>query len=196
MIDSIVKIGFRVAYRFRGKGKENIPNEPCIIVANHRSALDGLIITALLKYRMARNTFFYAKEKYWRSKFARFMAAKNNVLIMDINKNVKDSLQQISHVLQQGKNIIIFPEGTRSRDKVMKQFKNAFAILSTELNVPVVPVAIRGSERAVFHPVKLPRFLARIRVEFLPPVYPQPSQTAESLRDDVEQRIKNRLETY
>jgi len=195
LIDTIVKIYFRIAYRFRCNGEKNIPDEPCIIVANHRSALDGLIIMARLKYKMARNTFFYAKEKYWRSKFARFMAGKNNVLIMDINKNVKESLQQISYILQQGKNIVIFPEGTRSRDKGIKQFKNAFAILSTELNVPVVPVAISGSERAVFHPVKLPRFFARICVEFLQPVYPLPAQTAENLRDNVEERIKNRLES-
>ena len=192
-IDSMVKIGFRMAYRFRGHGEENIPNTPCIIAANHRSALDGLIITALLKLKMARNTFFFAKEKYWRSKFARYMAAKNNVLIMDINKNVKESLQQLSQLLQQGKNIIIFPEGTRSRDKELKQFKNAFAILSTELNVPVVPVAIEGSERAVFHPFKFPRFFTRIRVEFLQPVYPLPEQSADSLRTHVEERIKNAL---
>jgi len=78
----------------------------------------------------------------------------------------------------------------------MKQFKNAFAILSTELNVPVVPVAISGSERAVFRPIKIPRLFTRLAVEFLPPVYPQPAQTAENLRDHVEERIKNRLEAY
>jgi len=192
-IDTIVKIGFRIAYRFQGKGKENIPNEPCIIAANHRSALDGLIITALLKLQTARNTFFFAKEKYWRSRFARYMAVKNNVLLMDINKNVKESLQQISQLLQQGKNIIIFPEGTRSRTSELKQFKNAFAILSTELNVPVVPVVIKGSEKAVFHPFKFPRFFTCIRVEFLQPVYPQPAQSADSLRASVEQRIRNAL---
>ena len=194
VLDLFVKIILRAMYRFRSEGEKNIPDEPCIIVANHRSALDGLIISARLKYKIARNTFFFAKEKYWRSKFARFMAAKNNVLVMDINKNVKESLQQISCILQQGKNIIIFPEGTRSRDRGMKQFKNAFAILSTELNVPVVPVAISGSERAVFRPIKIPRLFTRLAVEFLPPVYPQPAQTAENLRDHVEERIKNRLE--
>jgi long-chain acyl-CoA synthetase len=193
MVDTLSKISFRTVYRFRGKGEENIPNAPCIITANHRSALDGLIITAFLKHKTSRNTFFFAKEKHWRTKFARFMAGKNNVLLMDINKNVKESLQQISQVLQQGKNIIIFPEGTRSRNKEMKQFKNAFAILSTELNVPVVPVVISGSDRAVFRPMKLPRFFARIRVEFLQPVYPYPAQTAENMRLNVEQRITNVL---
>ena len=193
LIDTISKVSFRTVYRFRGRGEENIPNEPCIIAANHRSALDGLIITAGLRRKMSRNTFYFAKEKHWRTKFARFIAGKNNVLIMDINKNVKESLQQISYVLQQGKNIIIFPEGTRSRDNKLKQFKNAFAILSTELNIPVVPAVIRGSDRAVFRPMKFPRFFTPIRVEFLKPIYPHPTQTVENLRDYVEQRINEVL---
>jgi len=191
--DTLSKISFRLAYRFRGKGEENIPKTPCIIAANHRSGLDGLIITAFLKHKTARNTFFFAKEKHWRTRFARFIAGKNNVLLVDINSNVKESLQQISYVLQRGKNVIIFPEGTRSRNDEMKPFKNAFAILSTELNVPVVPVVIRGSDKAVFRPMKLPRLFTSIRVEFLQPVYPQPEQTAENLRDCVEQRIKEAL---
>ena len=193
MIDMLSKIIFHTIYRFRGEGKENIPNEPCIFVANHRSALDGLFITARLNRKTTRNTFIFAKEKYWQTKFARFMASKNNVLLLDVNKNVKESLQQISFILQEGKNVIIFPEGTRSRNQELKYFKNAFAILSSELNVPVVPVVIRGSDRAVFHPTRLPRFFARISVKFLPPVYPQPAQTAENLRAFVEQQIKNAL---
>jgi len=193
IIDLLSKISFRTVYRFQGKGEKNIPDEPCIIAANHRSALDGLIITAGMKHKTAKKTFFFAKEKHWKTKFARFMAKENNVLIMDINTNVKESLLKISQVLTSGKNVIIFPEGTRSRDNEMKQFKNTFAILSTELNVPVVPVVISGSDRAVFHPIKLPRFFNRIRVEFLPPIYPQPEQTAETLRNNVEQCIKNVL---
>ena len=191
IIDLLSKISFRTFYRFHEKGGKNIPDEPCIIAANHRSALDGLIITAGMKHKTAKKTFFFAKEKHWKTKFARFMAKENNVLIMDINTNVKESLQKISQVLRSGKNVIIFPEGTRSRDNEMKQFKNTFAILSTELNVPVVPVVISGSDRAVFRPIKLPRFFNRIRVEFLQPIYPQPAQTADNLRSYVEQQIKN-----
>ncbi|MCL2131752.1 MAG: hypothetical protein FWH36_04775, partial [Lentimicrobiaceae bacterium] len=62
-----------------------------------------------------------------------------------------------------------------------------------ERSIPVVPVVIRGSDRAVFHPMKFPRFFTRIRIEFLQPVYPQPAQTAENLRTHVEERIKNAL---
>ena len=195
MVNGLSKTMFHIAYRFKSKGKKNFADEPYIIVANHRSALDGLIITAKLSNKMTRNTFFFAKEKHWRTRFARFMAGKNNVIVMDINKNLKESLQQMSYVLRQGKNVIIFPEGTRSRNKELKQFKETFAILSKELNIPILPVAIKGSEKAVLRPVKFPRLFARIRVEFLDAIYPQLEETIEGLRDRVENTIKRNLQS-
>jgi long-chain acyl-CoA synthetase len=194
LVSGLSKIVLHVAYRFKGKGEKNIPNEPCIIVANHRSALDGLIITARMKHKTTQNTFFFAKEKHWRTKFARFMAGKNNVIVMDINKNLKESLQQMSYVLRQGKNVIIFPEGTRSKDNELKQFKETFAILSKELKIPIVPVVIKGSEKAVIKPLKFPRFFARIRVEFLQPVYPETNESIEVLTKRVENSIKQKLQ--
>ncbi len=191
--NGLSKTVFHTAYRFKSKGKKNFTDEPYIIVANHRSALDGLIITAKLNNRMTRNTFFFAKEKHWRTRFARFMAGKNNVIVMDINKNLKESLQQMSYVLRQGKNVIIFPEGTRSKSKELKQFKETFAILSKELNIPILPVVIKGSEKAVLHPVKFPRLFTRIRVEFLEPIYPQPDESIEELRNRAEEAIKSKL---
>lgn len=181
----LIKIILNTTYRYRGLGEQNIPKEPCIFVANHSSALDGVIITARMNLKTAQNTFLFAKEKYWRTWFARFMAGKNNIITMDINKNLRQSLQQMSYVLQQGKNVIIFPEGTRSKTQNLNHFKETFAILSTELRVPVVPVIIEGSEKATFRPVKIPRFFTRIKVEFLKPVYPDDKHTAGSFRDKI-----------
>ena len=187
------KLILNLTYRYRGKGETNIPQEPCIFVANHHSALDAIIITARMKRKASKNTFIFAKEKHWRNKFARFMAGKNNIIIMDINKNVRESLQQMSYVLQQGKNVIIFPEGTRTKDSDIKHFKKTFAILSTELNIPIVPVVIDGSERATYRFIKFPRFLAKIKVEFLSPIYPDPNQSASNLRDNVHQLMQQHL---
>lgn len=194
-VNSLSKVLFSVMYRFRYKGSKNIPDEPCIIVANHRSALDGLLLTYKLPHRVNKNTFFFAKEKHWRSKFTQFIAKKNNIILMDINKNVRESLQEMCAVLQKGKNIVIFPEGTRSKTNKLNKFKTTFAILSKELNVPVVPVVISGSERAVYHNVKVPfpRLFAKINVDVLKPIYPSEEQSAESMRDRVVSKIKKHL---
>ena len=194
-VNSLSKIVLSLVYRFKYKGSKNIPDEPCIIVANHRSALDGLLLTYKFPNKINRNTFFFAKEKHWKTKFTQFMAKKNNIILMDINKNVRESLQEMCAVLNKGKNIVIFPEGTRSKNTSLNKFKETFAILSKELNVPVVPVVITGSERAVYHNVKIPfpRFFAKINVDVLKPIYPAEEQTAESLRDRVVSKIKKHL---
>ncbi len=188
-----IKVLMNTLYNMKKHGGVELSEQPCIIVANHRSMLDGYIITSKLKSKFVKNTFFFAKEKHLRGKLAQFLARKNNVILMDINKNVRESLQQMAMVLQQGKNIIIFPEGTRAKDGKMLAFKDSFAILSKELNVPIVPVAIMGAERAVLKKIKLPRLFTKISVAFLPTIYPQ-NLTAEEIRLQTVAVIKERLE--
>jgi len=66
--------------------------------------------------------------------------------------------------------------------------------LSKELNIPILPVAIKGSEKAVLRPVRFPRFFTRIRVEFLESVYPQIDESIEDLKNRVEIAIKLKLQ--
>jgi long-chain acyl-CoA synthetase len=88
--------------------------------------------------------------------------------------------------------VIIFPEGTRTLDGAVGEFKKTFAILSKELNVPVVPVAISGAFEALPSGSILPRPFRRIRVRFQPPVFPH-DHTYESLKDLVWQRVHDCL---
>lgn len=191
---TFTKILFSICYRFRFKGNKKLPKTPCIIVANHRSAIDGFLITYNFSRKENKDIFFFAKEKHWRSKIAQFFARKNNIILMDINKNVRQSLQEMCAVLKKGKNIVIFPEGTRSRDNKMKKFKETFAILSKELNVPVVPVAITGSESACYGGSIIPKFRKRINVEVMEPMLPAKDQTAESFRDKIAALIQKKIQ--
>ena len=181
------KSGMPFVYKMSGSGKVNIPEEPCIMVANHRSYMDAPSIISQLTVNQAHKTFFFAKAKHWKSGFMAFMAKKNNVILMDINQNVTQSLQQVAAALMRGKNVIIFPEGTRSKDGKLGKFKETFAIISQALNVPIVPVVIEGTERALGHWGKLPYFRFRfpISVRFLHPVYPLPGDEPKSTRDYV-----------
>ncbi len=190
---TFTKILFSICYRFRFKGNKKLPNSPCIIVANHRCAIDGFLITYNFSRKENKDIFFFAKEKHWRTKIAQFFARKNNIILMDINKNVRQSLQEMCAVLKKGKNIVIFPEGTRSRDNKMKKFKETFAILSKELNVPIIPVAIAGSESACYGGSIIPKFWKKIDIEVLEPVMPSADQSVESLRDRVAALIEKHL---
>ena len=182
---------FRLYFKLTGKGADRIPDGPVIIAPNHQSFLDGLFVMSFMKFRDIKNTYFYAKENHIRQPFVKFMAATHNVIVMDMS-NLKDSIQKMGEALKKKKNIIIFPEGTRTPDGKLGEFKKTFAILSKELNVPVVPVSIKGAFQAMPKGRKIP-MPHKVQVEFLDPVYPR-QDTYEGLTRQVYNRIKENQE--
>ncbi|MBI9070376.1 MAG: AMP-binding protein [Melioribacteraceae bacterium] len=191
-IKYILKASFKVYFRIKSEGLDNIPKEPCIITPNHQSYFDGLFLTSILKNFQLKRTLFYAKEKHMRKSWMKFLANKHNVIIMDINKDLKSSLQKMAAALSNGKNIIIFPEGTRTKDGSIGRFKKTFAILSRELNVPVVPVTIKGAFEALPTGGRFPKPWKKISVKFSEPVYPK-DLNYDSIKDAVFTSVENRL---
>lgn len=179
-------------FRMKGRGHDIIPEGPCIIAPNHQSFFDGFFIASLLRQRVMRNTYVYAKEKHWRKRWLRFLASRNNIILMDINRDLRLSLQKMAEALRRGKNIIIFPEGTRSKDGSLGSYKKTFAILSRELKVPVIPVAISGSFKALPSGAFFPRPFQKISVTFLQPVYPG-NHSYDSLTKMVRDRVAQEL---
>jgi len=90
--------------------------------------------------------------------------------------------------VKQGKKILIFPEGTRTQNGKIGKFKKTYTILSTELNIPIVPVAISGAYTAMSSGAKKIKRGEKITIEFLPAVYPE-GMKPEELNDLVKQRI-------
>ncbi len=126
-------------------GLKNIIEKPVIFAGNHQSFADGSIFTHALSSKILSDTYFTAKVKHFKSSAMVFQAEHCNCLIIDINKKLTETLQTLSSVLKQGKNLVIFPEGVRSRDGKMGEFKKAFAILAKELEIPIVPFGIKGA---------------------------------------------------
>jgi long-chain acyl-CoA synthetase len=186
----IGRIGFHGWFILESKGADRLPPGPFILAPNHESYLDGFLVCLFLKPAILRNTWFYAKEKHLRNPWLRNLASRNNVIVMDIDRDLKGSLQQMAAVLKAGHNLMIFPEGTRARDGLTGPFKRTFAILSRELNIPVVPVSIKGAFEALPPGARFPRPFTRIAVRFLPPVQPE-GLTAEEIRDRVRDAILN-----
>ena len=178
------RIFLKSYFRIKAEGLSNLPDGPCIIAPNHQSFFDGFFLNAIFKNNLMRKTYFYAKEKHFRTSWLKAFARRHNIIIMDINKDLRQSIQKLAVVLKKGRNVIIFPEGTRSIDGKLGHFKKTFAILSQELNIPVVPVAINGSVKALPVGSWFPRPLSRINIKILQPVYPA-SHSYESLKNTV-----------
>lgn len=184
----------RCFFRLRGENIENLPAGACILAPNHQSYLDSLFIMAFLKRRVLRDTFFYAKAEHVRRWWQRFMAQRHNIIVMDINKDLKLSLQKLAEVLKKGKKVIIFPEGTRSLDGKLGDFKHSFAILGRELGVPIVPVAVDGAYRALPRGKFFPRLFQKVNISFLEPIYPGQEDSYSTLSDKVYQALANKLQ--
>ena len=182
---------FTLYFRLRGTGVDRLPKSPFILAPNHQSFYDGVFLSILLPDRVLRDTYFMAAGKHVRTPFTRFNARHSNLLVMDINRDLKGTLQRAAVLLRAGKNLVIFPEGARSRDGKLNQFKRTFAILAKELNVPVVPVAVSGAYAAFPIDRKIPKH-GKIRLTFLPPIHPGKmdySQIAEMTQHAIAAKI-------
>ena len=188
----VVKFLMHRYFRLSVSGYEHLQHSPFILTPNHQSYLDALIISQCFEGKLLRETYFYAEERHFRKPWQRLFADHHNVIIVDINRELKRSLQKMAAVLRSSKNMVLFPEGARTRDGKLAQFKKTFAILSCELNVPIVPAVIQGAYQAMPKGKTIPVFHQQISVQFLPPIFPE-KLSYEELAEKVYQTIKQHL---
>lgn len=194
IVKAVLKLVFTFYIRMDKKGLKNIENkEPVIFVGNHQSFLDGFIVNQSLPNRVLDRTCFFAKSKHFQKGYMKFMGENSNIILVDINKNLVNSMQLLGKAFKMGYNIVIFPEGTRTRDGKMGTFKKFFAILSKELNVPVVPFVIDGAYDLYPPSAKYPHS-GKLSVKFLEKVYPDENLSYEEFAEKIKGIIAKELE--
>ena len=192
IIKFILKPAFAFFIKVKKEGLENIEkNEPVIFAGNHQSFLDGFIVNQAVPNSVLDKTYYFADIKHFRKGYMKFMGENSNIIFVDINKNLVNSLQMLSKALRSGKNIVIFPEGTRTRDGKINNFKKFFAILSKELNIPIVPFVIDGAYEAYPLSSKYPKG-GDVKVKFLEKIYPS-DMSYEEITERVYNTIKKEL---
>ena len=173
-------------------GTENIPaHGPVILAGNHQSYIDGPLVISGLSAQQIKEFYFYATEEHVQGAIRRHLAARHNIILME-RKNLKNSILKMAEVLKQGKSIVIFPEGKRTHDGAMNPFRKTFAILSKELNVPILPVCIQGAFKAMPRGRILP-MPNHISVEYLPLIKPNAANSYEELAALVQSEINAKL---
>ena len=144
IVRGAIYIWFKLVYRIKIIGLENIPKEgPLIFCGNHRSYIDPPLIVVTAK----RDIKFLAKEELYKNKFLAFLGwAFEEIQVKRDEKDVtaiKKSLKD----LKEGKCIALFPEGTRNGIEKGEKVKDGVAFFAIRSGAKVVPCGIKGGKK-------------------------------------------------
>ena len=137
-------IFFILGVQLNIKGLENVPkNEPLVVVSNHRSFLDIAIMFGVVPV----NLYFVAKEELKKMPFIGWFMMATGMIFIDRSDRKKSmiSLDKAGKLVNKGKNVILFPEGTRSKEGEIAQFKRGAFILVKKAKVRILPVLHEGT---------------------------------------------------
>ena len=115
-----------------------------IICPNHQSFLDPFVICSNYPYRLFKNTFHVGASEFFSNALMRFVAKMLNVVPVNPDTELMRAMKAGAIGLKNGKVLNIYPEGERAFDGELHTFKKGAAILATELDVPIVPIAVDG----------------------------------------------------
>jgi 1-acyl-sn-glycerol-3-phosphate acyltransferase len=126
-------------------GRENLPALPCVVVANHASYLDGIILTAVLPARFT----FVIKKEMTRVPFVNFFLSRLGSLFVDRSNHHRAATdaRRILQLATRKQSIAFFPEGTFTAEPGLRRFRNGAFTVAQRGDLPVVPVVIHGSRR-------------------------------------------------
>ncbi len=148
-------------------GQQYIPKGPVLFVSNHVGDFD---IPVLLGY-IEKPFGFISKIEIKKMPIIREWMEMISCIFID-RKNRKQAIQSIregSHLLKKGHSLLIFPEGTRNKGKGLKEFKTGGIRMAKDAEVPIVPIAIRGTA-SMFENHSWGIKPSHIHVEVLPPI--------------------------
>ncbi|TFB08959.1 1-acyl-sn-glycerol-3-phosphate acyltransferase [Candidatus Atribacteria bacterium MT.SAG.1] len=179
---------FKLFFRLKVTGQQNIPRDgPFIIVANHSSLLDPVILGVSIKPKIIFVAAAYLFEIRWLG----YLLRKANSIPVQRENDIK-AIKQSLKILQQGIVLGIFPEGGVDRQKDDLPIKAGAAYLATKVGVPIVPIRIKGADKVLPRGAKFIRSLNKIEVEIKKPIYcsRQTNKNKEIIKRVVKSYIK------
>ncbi|MCF8027599.1 MAG: 1-acyl-sn-glycerol-3-phosphate acyltransferase [Desulfobacteraceae bacterium] len=177
------------AWKIRIQGREHIDSKKArVVVSNHQSLLDILVLFNLFCHFkfVSKSEIFKVPLIGWNMRFNRYIELKRGD-----KRSITRMMKDCKKALDEGSSVLIFPEGTRSPDGNVRNFKSGAFILATEHQAPIQPIVISGTNKA------LPKYSINfhgkcdIRVRVMPEIpYEQfshlsPEETALMVREKI-----------
>jgi 1-acyl-sn-glycerol-3-phosphate acyltransferase len=160
---TVFDICYRLYFRMRIKRDRRRLNalaaqgRPLIVVFNHASYLDVPAVGVSLGLKLMRQMTLPGKKELFEDVKTRWLV--DNISVIPVDREMADltAVRRLLRALQQGRYILISPEGTRSPDGSVRPFQVGFAKLAHKANALVVPVGIQGAARALPRGTHFPR---------------------------------------
>ena len=176
-------------------GTEHLPEGPVIFMSNHQSNFD---ILSLLD-AMPRQIHWIAKKELFKIPVFGPSMRRGGYIPLDRSDGRKalQSMDEAATTIQQGKSVVLFPEGTRTPDGNLLPFKRGGFILARKAAVPVIPVTINGSGR--INPAnQIMLYSGNIHLTLHPPLVAPPelcrSEAETWMMETVRSQIESALE--
>lgn len=155
----LLRILFRLTYRLEVTGRQQIPRDrPLILAANHQSNLDPPLIGAFYP----REISYVAKKQLFARPWMARLLSHYNAIPIDRSGVDLSAMREIRSRLGQGRDLLVFPEGTRSRDGRLGRPRAGLGMIVAAAGVDVLPVLVLGSR---LRP-GLPGFRPVLRLQF------------------------------
>ena len=186
-------LAMRTLFRLRVSGRENLPSENAIVIANHTSYLDAPTLGAALGYQFLRDCYWAGDPallfaKRWQLPLMRAL----RVYPLD-ERQPSQALDASSAILARGDSLIWFPEGWRSPDGKLQPFLPGIGHLLIRTPVPVVPVRIDGTFEALPRDAKRLK-LRPIHVRIGKAIFPASWSELDAHAHDTPQKIASKLQ--
>jgi 1-acyl-sn-glycerol-3-phosphate acyltransferase len=164
---------------------------PVIFAANHSSHADTSLILHALTDRARERTVVAAAADYWfkRPLLGNIVSLFLNTFPFSRTGGAQAQLHSSSQLLKSGWNLVLFPEGSRSPDGRIQEFKPGVGHLANETGTPVVPMHIRGAFQIMPRNQKLP-LPGPARVRIGKPMSPQPKEGSREFTARVEKAVR------
>ncbi|MDW8802100.1 lysophospholipid acyltransferase family protein [Clostridium sp. A1-XYC3] len=167
-------------------GRENIPEETCLYVANHQGFFD----IPIMIHSLDKTVGFIAKKELLKFRVLTYWMEQMHCIFMD-RSNMRESIKSINEGvenLKNGHNLVIFPEGTRSKGPSIGEFKKGSLKLALKSGVPIVPVAIDGSYKLREGNEKSAIKSAEVKVTICKPIYMD--ELSKEEKTDLAEKVK------
>ncbi|MFH0963391.1 MAG: lysophospholipid acyltransferase family protein [Planctomycetota bacterium] len=158
----ICQVGCSLAFGLRVVGRRNIPaTGSVLIVSNHQSFLDPVLVGVGL----SREVHHLARETLFKNRLFRGLIVSLNAVAVRRGEADVEGVRRAIRVLKNGKMLLIFPEGTRTRDGGLQRIRPGWTALAARSGATVVPAVIEGAHSAWPRTRQFPR-CRRIAVAF------------------------------